>query len=504
MRFHTQTAGVSLTAQQPLVNIVRTTIEALAGVLGGTQSLHTNSYDEALALPTEEAVRLALRTQQVIAHETGVTNTIDPLGGAYFVEKLTDEMEAAAREYFARIDELGGMVEAVKRGYPAARDRRRRVPLPARGRPAQADRRRRQRVQGGRRRADPHAQDRPRDGAQAGGAPRGDQGRPRLRRGRGSAGRAQGGRRERRREPDAALPRPRRGPAPRRARWSPPSRRSSGPSPSSRSSSPFSGRRPRVSRRRMADLKVVPSEVDGWDVVNAEDGVAVTEPPRPARPPRRPRTCGPRRTRSARTREGEVIVDPEHSHGIDDDQRASRPRSSRSAACWSSCAAGHRHRADRRAHRLRLLAERSTLPAQMSEEAGEEDPRRRGQARPRRARPWRQDHRSRPPRRRHGGHLHGPSPDARADRRDGDPGGRRRGRPLDPLRRAHDARAARGRAAEGAGRRGRRAHGGGDDPQRRHPASSRSSASTRSSRPGSPTDDIVEFIRGAVGQGASA
>jgi len=118
MRFHTQTAGVSLTAQQPLVNIVRTTIEALAGVLGGTQSLHTNSYDEALALPTEEAARIALRTQQVIAHETGVTNTIDPLGGAYFIERLTDEMEAAAYEYFARIDELGGMVEAVKRGYP--------------------------------------------------------------------------------------------------------------------------------------------------------------------------------------------------------------------------------------------------------------------------------------------------------------------------------------------------------------------------------------------------
>jgi methylmalonyl-CoA mutase, N-terminal domain len=118
MRFHTQTAGVSLTAQQPLNNIIRTTIEALAGVLGGTQSLHTNSYDEALALPTEEAVRIALRTQQVIAHESGVTNTIDPLGGAYFVERLTDEMEAAAYEYFSRIDELGGMVEAVKRGLP--------------------------------------------------------------------------------------------------------------------------------------------------------------------------------------------------------------------------------------------------------------------------------------------------------------------------------------------------------------------------------------------------
>jgi methylmalonyl-CoA mutase N-terminal domain/subunit len=118
MRFHTQTAGVSLTAQQPLLNIVRTAIEALAGVLGGTQSLHTNSYDEALALPTEEAVRIALRTQQVIAHETGVTNTIDPLGGSYFIESLTDEMERAAYEYFARIDELGGMVEAIKRGFP--------------------------------------------------------------------------------------------------------------------------------------------------------------------------------------------------------------------------------------------------------------------------------------------------------------------------------------------------------------------------------------------------
>ena len=118
MRFHTQTAGVSLTAQQPQVNIIRTAIEALAGVLGGTQSLHTNSYDEALALPTEEAVRIALRTQQVIAHETGVTNTIDPLGGSYFVETLTDEMERAAYEYFARIDELGGMVEAIKQNFP--------------------------------------------------------------------------------------------------------------------------------------------------------------------------------------------------------------------------------------------------------------------------------------------------------------------------------------------------------------------------------------------------
>jgi methylmalonyl-CoA mutase N-terminal domain/subunit len=118
MRFHTQTAGVSLTAQQPLNNIVRTAIEALAGVLGGTQSLHTNSFDEALALPTEAAVRVALRTQQIIAEETGVTNTVDPLGGSYFVEALTDRMEEQAYEYFAKIDELGGMVEAVKRGFP--------------------------------------------------------------------------------------------------------------------------------------------------------------------------------------------------------------------------------------------------------------------------------------------------------------------------------------------------------------------------------------------------
>jgi methylmalonyl-CoA mutase, N-terminal domain len=118
MRFHTQTAGVSLTAQQPLNNITRTAIEALAGVLGGTQSLHTNSYDEALALPTEDAVRIALRTQQIIAHETGVANTIDPLGGSYFVEALTDRLEEQAYAYFARIDELGGMVEAVKQNFP--------------------------------------------------------------------------------------------------------------------------------------------------------------------------------------------------------------------------------------------------------------------------------------------------------------------------------------------------------------------------------------------------
>jgi methylmalonyl-CoA mutase N-terminal domain/subunit len=117
-RFHTQTAGVSLTAQQPYNNVVRTALQALAAVLGGTQSLHTNSLDEALALPTEEAVTIALRTQQVIAHESGVVNTADPLAGSYFVEKLTNEIEADALEYFRRIDAMGGMVVAIERGYP--------------------------------------------------------------------------------------------------------------------------------------------------------------------------------------------------------------------------------------------------------------------------------------------------------------------------------------------------------------------------------------------------
>jgi methylmalonyl-CoA mutase, N-terminal domain len=117
MRFHAQTAGVSLTAQQPEVNIVRTALEALAAVLGGCQSLHTNSFDEALALPTEHAVKLALRTQQVIAHETGVASTIDPLGGSYFVEDLTNRLEQEAYDYFARIRDLGGVVEAIKENF---------------------------------------------------------------------------------------------------------------------------------------------------------------------------------------------------------------------------------------------------------------------------------------------------------------------------------------------------------------------------------------------------
>ncbi len=118
LRFHTQTAGCTLTAQQPHNNIIRVTLQALAAVLGGTQSLHTNSLDETLALPTEEAVTIALRTQQILAHESGVVHTADPLGGSYYVEALTDRMEAEARSYFDRLDEMGGMVAAIERGFP--------------------------------------------------------------------------------------------------------------------------------------------------------------------------------------------------------------------------------------------------------------------------------------------------------------------------------------------------------------------------------------------------
>jgi methylmalonyl-CoA mutase N-terminal domain/subunit len=117
MRFHTQTAGCSLTAQQPENNIIRTAFQALAGVLGGTQSLHTNSMDETLALPSEKAVKIALRTQQIIAHETGVINTIDPLAGSYFVEALTDKMEKEAEAYFEKIDSLGGVIPAIEAGF---------------------------------------------------------------------------------------------------------------------------------------------------------------------------------------------------------------------------------------------------------------------------------------------------------------------------------------------------------------------------------------------------
>lgn len=117
-RFHTQTAGCSLTAQQPMNNVIRTTIQALAAVLGGTNSLHTNALDEALALPTREAARLALRTQQILAHESGVGNTVDPVGGSYFVEAFTNEMEAEARRYFEKIDSMGGMIAAIEKGFP--------------------------------------------------------------------------------------------------------------------------------------------------------------------------------------------------------------------------------------------------------------------------------------------------------------------------------------------------------------------------------------------------
>jgi methylmalonyl-CoA mutase N-terminal domain/subunit len=118
LRFHTQTAGCSLTAQQPYNNVVRTTLEALAAVLGGTQSLHTNSLDEVLALPTEEAATIALRTQQIIAEESGVANTIDPLGGSFYIERLTKDMEEEASEYIRKIDEMGGMVAAIEKNYP--------------------------------------------------------------------------------------------------------------------------------------------------------------------------------------------------------------------------------------------------------------------------------------------------------------------------------------------------------------------------------------------------
>ena len=134
MRFHTQTAGVSLTAQQPEINLVRVAIQALAAVLGGAQSLHTNSMDEALALPSEHAVTLALRTQQIIAEESGVINTIDPLGGSYFVEALTNQTEAAVYDYFRRIDDFGGVIPALETGLLPARNRRRQLSPSARSR----------------------------------------------------------------------------------------------------------------------------------------------------------------------------------------------------------------------------------------------------------------------------------------------------------------------------------------------------------------------------------
>ena len=187
MRFHTQTAGVSLTAQQPLNNLTRVAIQALAAVLGGTQSLHTDAYDEAWAVPSADAALLALRQQQVIAAETGVTNTVDPLGGSWFVESLTNEVERQVWRYLDEIDRLGGMVTAIAAGYPAEGDRRRGLPLPARVRRRRARDRRRQRLRRpGRAAGDPAAGGLRGEPAAPPGAPRADT--PRARPGEGGRG----------------------------------------------------------------------------------------------------------------------------------------------------------------------------------------------------------------------------------------------------------------------------------------------------------------------------
>ena len=204
MRFHTQTAGVSLTAQQPEVNLVRTAIEALAAVLGGTQSLHTNSFDEALALPTEHAVRLALRTQQVIAHETGVVNTIDPLGGSYYVEQLTNELERQAYDYFDRIEELGGVIPAIEQNF-----QQREIAEASFRYQSEVERGERvvvgvNRVRAGGRAADRDPPHRPGARAEADRAGAGGARRARLGRGRGGARAAEGGRDARGPQPDGA------------------------------------------------------------------------------------------------------------------------------------------------------------------------------------------------------------------------------------------------------------------------------------------------------------
>ena len=163
LRTHAQTAGASLTAQQPMNNVVRVAIQALAGVIGGVQSLHTNSMDETLALPTEQAVMVALRTQQIIAEETGVTNTIDPFGGSYAIEALTDRMEREAMEYIRRIDEMGGMIKAIETGYPQREIAEAAFHYPAPARAGHQDRRRREQVLDPRGNSDRDAEDRSRD-----------------------------------------------------------------------------------------------------------------------------------------------------------------------------------------------------------------------------------------------------------------------------------------------------------------------------------------------------
>jgi methylmalonyl-CoA mutase N-terminal domain/subunit len=192
LRTHAQTAGVSLTAQQPMNNVVRVAIQALAGVLGGVQSLHTNSMDETLALPTEQSVMVALRTQQIIAEETGVTNTIDPLGGSYAVEALTDRMEREAMDYINKIDEMGGMLKAIEVGYPQREIAEAAFPLSAPARAGRQDRGRRQQVFDSRGNSDRGAQDRSVDGRAADSARAQDEARAQF-------GRAQRGAEARRR-----------------------------------------------------------------------------------------------------------------------------------------------------------------------------------------------------------------------------------------------------------------------------------------------------------------
>ena len=171
LRFHTQTAGSTLTAQQPENNIVRTAIQAMAAVLGGTQSLHTNSFDEALALPTEQAARIALRTQQIIAYESGAPQTIDPLAGSYYVESLTNEIEKRAAEYLEKIEAMGGMLKADRARIRAAGNSERRLRISAGSRRRARYRGRRQPLRSRRRKANPHSADRSRAGAKAGRTP---------------------------------------------------------------------------------------------------------------------------------------------------------------------------------------------------------------------------------------------------------------------------------------------------------------------------------------------
>ena len=177
LRFHTQTGGVTLTAQQPENNIVRVALQGFAAVCGGTQSLHTNGYDEALALPTERAAKIALRTQQIIAHESGAADTVDPFAGSYFVEALTDEIEARAQELIDKVDELGGSVNAIE--FITGEIDESRLGLPGALPHRPGHRRRRQQVRRGRRRGRGHPARRPRVRARAGRAPEGVQGRPR-------------------------------------------------------------------------------------------------------------------------------------------------------------------------------------------------------------------------------------------------------------------------------------------------------------------------------------